>query len=102
MCVTAVPVEVLMSQTVAEIRDTKIAGNVCSWSSRSNVVASSVDSHLHVDNSTREKHVGTNNEKFRTTEHGAGENHYCSILINVRGINQPLRILVDTGKNFMC
>lgn len=36
-------------------------------------------------------------EQFHTTEHGSGKNHDDSILINVRGANQPLRMLVDTG-----
>jgi hypothetical protein len=36
--------------------------------------------------------VGNKNEKFRTTEH-----HDGNVLMNVRRLNQPSRMLVDTG-----
>ena len=76
---------------------TEIAGSACSEVSKSNVVASSVDSQLQVDKRTRETRVGNKHEQFRVTECGTEENHDGSIPINVRGINQPLRLLVDTG-----
>jgi hypothetical protein len=38
-----------------------------------------------------------NNEKLSVKDHGTEENHDGDILINVRGINQSLRMLVDTG-----
>ena len=62
----------------------------------SKIVASSVD--RHVDNITREIHVGSDNEKFRATEHWAcGKNHDGRILINVRAVNQTLWMVVHTG-----
>jgi len=57
---------------VAEARDTEIAGNDCSEGSKSNDVASAVDTQLHVVNSTREMFVDDKNEQFRATEHGTG------------------------------
>lgn len=36
-------------------------------------------------------------EQFHATEHGTGKSHDGSILTNVGGTNQPLRMLVDTG-----
>jgi len=59
-----------MSETVAEAGDTEIAVNVCSECSKSNDVASAVDTQLHVVKSTREMFVDSKNEQFRTTEHG--------------------------------
>jgi hypothetical protein len=85
------------SQTVVEGRGTEVAGSACIEGSESNVAASLVDSHLHVDKRTREIRVGNKDEQFRVIERGTEENHDGSILINVRGINQPLRMLVDTG-----
>jgi hypothetical protein len=60
-------------------------------------VVSLVDRQLHTDNSTREIREANNNELFCVTEKGTGENQDCSVLINVKGINQPLGIIVDTG-----
>lgn len=69
------------SETVAEARGTEIAGNACSEGSKSNAVASSVDTQLHVVNSTRELFVDNKKEQFRATEDGTGKNHNGIILI---------------------
>jgi hypothetical protein len=85
-----------ISQTLVEVRDAEIAGSACSEGSKFNVVSNSVDSHLYVDKHTSEIRM-SKNEKLQVKDHGTEENHDGSNLINVRGINQSLRILVDTG-----
>ena len=69
---------------------------------RPDVVGSSVDRQLHVDNSTREIHVSNNNEKFRATELETGENHDGIVLTSMRGINQTLWMVVRTGAQISC
>lgn len=70
-----------------EVRDNETAWSASREGGKSNDVVSSVDSNIHVDNSTRETRVGDRNKQICATERGIGENHEGSCLINVRGIN---------------
>jgi hypothetical protein len=80
-----------------EVRNSASTESACGRTSTSNGVSNSEFDDLQVDTNTRELRANSNSEWVCATGCETEENHDGTILITVAGIDQPLRMLVDTG-----
>ncbi|PNF43271.1 hypothetical protein B7P43_G00916 [Cryptotermes secundus] len=71
--------------------------SACGKTSASKGVFNSEGEDLRVKTTSREMRVNSDSERVCATGCETEENHDGSILITVAGIDQPLRMLVDTG-----
>ncbi|PNF23589.1 hypothetical protein B7P43_G13934 [Cryptotermes secundus] len=80
-----------------EVSNSASTESACGKTSASNGVFNSEGEDLQVKTTSREMRVNSDSERVCATGCETEENHDGSILITVAGIDQPLRMLVDTG-----